>query len=322
MIAPHRARSWCLLAGLTLAALPVPACMTSHCRKVVAVAPLERWALHDGRRVHFLDSGAHGGAQHVGARDGGQRGGRHDEALVLIHGWAGSVAAWPTQLADLSGRARVLAVDLTGHGGSELPARPLDLATMADSVIAAMDEAGVRRAVLVGHSNGVPVAQLVLARHPGRVLGLVGVDGTLHQLFTAEQLQPLLARLAGPEWRAVVRNMVASMPAPDLADEQRAAIAAMALATPHRTVVEAAQATLVPEAWPAGPITVPLLLLLAEQPTWDAAFEAAIRARAPQVDYVVWSGVGHYLHVERPEAFRDVLVGWLDRHELLVGGAR
>jgi pimeloyl-ACP methyl ester carboxylesterase len=48
---------------------------------------------------------------------------------------------------------------------------------LARSVSAVLDAAGAGRAVVVGHSNGVPVARQLQRQRPETVEGLVAVDG-------------------------------------------------------------------------------------------------------------------------------------------------
>jgi lipase len=69
----------------------------------------------------------------------------------------------------------VLAPDLRGHGHSDWEP-PWSLETHVGDVLAAMDEAGVERADLVGHSFGGRIALELLAASPGRVGRLVLLD--------------------------------------------------------------------------------------------------------------------------------------------------
>lgn len=259
-----------------------------------------RWATLADHRIHFLDSG-----------------GDARQALVLVHGWAGSAAAWSKQFPALADRARVLAVDLVGHGESEGPVYGYTMASMADSVRAAMDTAGVERAVLVGHSNGVPVVLDFAHRFPERTLAVVGIDGALKAMLSREAFDAAFAPFRGEDWQAVMTAMIEGMPAPGLSAEDRAAITAMAVATPQHVVLRAAEAQFLPGAFHEPSLRMPVLLLYARQPTFDAAYEAWVRRGVPQVEYVVWDGVGHYIQMERPEEFEALLREFLDRHGLL-----
>jgi pimeloyl-ACP methyl ester carboxylesterase len=85
----------------------------------------------------------------------------HGDPLVLIHGLFDSSEGW----ADLAGRTGrpCLAIDLPGFGGSDLPSAPR-IECYADDVAFALEELGVRRATLVGHSFGGAIAATVAER--------------------------------------------------------------------------------------------------------------------------------------------------------------
>ena len=112
-------------------------------------------------------------------------GGRPDDAsrplVVLLHGAGMDHTVWALQSRALAHRgARVLAVDLPGHGGSEAP--PLaSIAELADWTAALIAAAGAERALVAGHSMGSLIALETAARHPGRVaaLALVGTAAAM-----------------------------------------------------------------------------------------------------------------------------------------------
>lgn len=80
-----------------------------------------------------------------------------DEAVVLLHGIAGSAETWAPVLARSEGR-RVLALDLPGHGESEAPRADYGLGAMASTVRDVLAVSGVRHATVVGHSLGGGIA--------------------------------------------------------------------------------------------------------------------------------------------------------------------
>ena len=83
----------------------------------------------------------------------------HDEAIVLLHGIAGSAGTWAPVLDRYAtlGR-RVLAPDLPGHGESEAPRADYGLGAMVSTVRDVLALSGVRHATVVGHSLGGGIA--------------------------------------------------------------------------------------------------------------------------------------------------------------------
>ncbi len=98
--------------------------------------------------------------------------------VLAIHGITSSHRAWAPMARQLPD-VRIVAPDLRGRGGSRALPGPYGMARHADDVAALLDELGVDRCVVVGHSMGGYVAVTLAARHPERVAGLVLVDGGL-----------------------------------------------------------------------------------------------------------------------------------------------
>ena len=76
-------------------------------------------------------------------------------------------------LDGLGSSGRLIRFDKRGTGMSDRPQGVPDLETRMHDVLAVMDAAGSERAVLVGYSEGGPMALLMAAMHPERVLSLV-----------------------------------------------------------------------------------------------------------------------------------------------------
>jgi pimeloyl-ACP methyl ester carboxylesterase len=86
-----------------------------------------------------------------------------DEAIVLIHGITSSSLSWIRVARPLAQNARVIAVDLKGHGDSERPSRGYRLADQADEVAALVYQLGLRQIRLMGHSWGGVISTLLAA---------------------------------------------------------------------------------------------------------------------------------------------------------------
>lgn len=88
-----------------------------------------------------------------------EAGARDASPIVLLHGLGASTYAWRRVIPRLSRHARVLAIDLRGHGQSDKPFdRIYAPAAQAELVRGVMARVGARRATLVGHSFGGLVA--------------------------------------------------------------------------------------------------------------------------------------------------------------------
>src|SRR6266851_10260740 len=86
------------------------------------------------------------------------------EAVILVHGITSSSLSWIRVAPRLATQARVIAVDLKGHGDSDKPATGYRLADQADEVLALCSALGLRAVSLIGHSWGGGIALLLAAR--------------------------------------------------------------------------------------------------------------------------------------------------------------
>jgi pyruvate dehydrogenase E2 component (dihydrolipoamide acetyltransferase) len=91
---------------------------------------------------------------------------------LLIHGFGGDLNNWLFNHADLAAHRTVWALDLPGHGESGKTVESGSAEELADAVIAFMDDRGIDRAHLIGHSMGSLVAMTVADKAPARVASL------------------------------------------------------------------------------------------------------------------------------------------------------
>ncbi len=96
--------------------------------------------------------------------------------LVLVHGLAGSTAWWGPVVPTLARNFRVIRVDLAGHGRSPISRHGYDTATHARNVAAALDDLGVTRFAVVGHSTGGYVATALAEQRRDAVAALTVID--------------------------------------------------------------------------------------------------------------------------------------------------
>ncbi len=90
--------------------------------------------------------------------------------LVLLHGFCEDASLWEG-LCSLLPDIPMLAIDLPGFGGSDLPQSP-NMAAYAAAVLAVLDSLEIERCVLVGHSLGGYVALEFASCYGHRIAGL------------------------------------------------------------------------------------------------------------------------------------------------------
>jgi len=248
------------------------------------------YATLDGARVHYKSMGA-------------------GPAIVLVHGWTCELSFWRAQAPELATRARVILIDLPGHGRSDKPAVAYSMALFARAIFAVLDQESVERATLVGHSMGALVARHALELQPRRVAGLVLVDGSLRPYFKT--------RADGERFRAPFRADFAAAAAKaidsftqGMRPEDRVWVKAAMLSTPAQVGLSAMEHMHDPAAYPSTPIGVPLAAIQAESPHWEG-YEAFLRGLNPKLDYRMIKGVSHFLMIDKPAEFNTALVAAL-----------
>ena len=98
--------------------------------------------------------------------------------VILESGAFGTADDWAWVLDDLAKSGRVCAYDRAGVGGSAPRPGGEDVVSIARELAGLLDQIGETRSViLVGHSNGALYVETFAAMWPGRVAGLVYING-------------------------------------------------------------------------------------------------------------------------------------------------
>ena len=111
-------------------------------------------------------------------------------AVVLLHHGLGAVRAWKEQILTLvQAGFQVIAYDRWGYGKSD--ARPaLDLPTFAIDVqdlLSLLEQQGIQKATLVGHSDGGTIALYFATQYPERVNCLVVIAA---HIYVESKMEP------------------------------------------------------------------------------------------------------------------------------------
>jgi pimeloyl-ACP methyl ester carboxylesterase len=140
--------------------------------------------------------------ERVAYRDAGE-----GEALLLIHGMAGSSATWRDVIPALARNYRVIAPDLLGHGESDKPRGDYSLGAFAASLRDLLDELGISRTTVIGQSLGGGIAMQFAYQHRDRcervvLIGSGGLGPDLSwtlRLLSAPGAELILPVIAPPQ---------------------------------------------------------------------------------------------------------------------------
>jgi pimeloyl-ACP methyl ester carboxylesterase len=258
-------------------------------------------AKYDGSRVHYESYG------------------KGPEAVVFIHGWTCDLTFWRGQ-APVYEKRRALLVDLPGHGQSDKPDVAYTQERFARAIDAVMRDAGVTRAVLVGHSMGGPVALTFLRLFPARTKALVLVDPYVPQAPKDEaerasqkaRMESFLRSLGEPNYKEMTQAMIEGMFSAKTTPAQREEILTKMMAAPQHVVVSAMQGLFALEAPKAGEThRLPVMAIVAAAPA-RSGYEARLRTEFPLLrKFETWEGAGHFLMMESPDRFNRALEDFL-----------
>ena len=247
--------------------------------------------------------------------------------LVLVHGWAQAGRCWGEDLLTrLAGDFRVVAVDLRGHGGSEITEGGYDSsAQWADDLAAVLAAAGVGEgAILLGWSyGGIVVADYLAAHGEDAVAGIV-LCGAVTSIGRAAsgRVGPAMMKVADGAFEEEPRKAIAAlasfgtamMRGQDGPGQQR--LFGLSLATPPQVRRKLLSRRVDNDDTLRG-LSVPALVIHGADD--GVVLPEAGRANAdlvPQGRYVEFADCAHAPFLEHPEEFLSALTDFaaeLDR---------
>jgi pimeloyl-ACP methyl ester carboxylesterase len=209
--------------------------------------------------------------------------------LVFWHALgAAQSGAYLTELAPTLTEAglRVIAPDAPGFGQSPpLPPERYELASLVDLLRGVLDDRGVERALMMGHSWGGSVITGFAARYPDRVEGLAFVDSGQMDYQDSPNF---------PHGKSL-EDLIA-----DAREASDGDLVGIVTPEVRGAVLHGITKMRVTENWPAiAEAGIPILLLLATEPeeTWAINERAlpAFRERFPDAEIHLIEGAGHDL---------------------------
>jgi pimeloyl-ACP methyl ester carboxylesterase len=245
---------------------------------------------------------------------------RQAPPLLLIHGSGASGACWGPVVGPLAGRHHVIRVDLPGCGQSP-PAPSYDVAEQASHVAGLLDDLGLRRIAVAGHSSGGYVATALAEQRPDLVgsLALIStgpsLDALLRQPFILRALlAPPLAPLLWPRRSdALIRKGISATTARpvDIPGDAVADLKNITYRT-FRTVLRRNAAYVAERTVPERLVGLDLPVLVifgAADPRYDPSSAYQYDA-VPNAQVEMLPGVGHVPILEAPEKTSGLLLGF------------
>jgi len=240
------------------------------------------------------------------------------QPLVLLHDGLLDRRVWDDQFVAFARLYRTIRYDRRGYGKSSAPERPF---SDVSDLYYLLRYLGTEKAYLMGVSNGGKVALEFALEHPRIVAALVLVGPNLGGYRPSEEKQRRVSEiLSVARERGAEAGVEAWMEDPFYppAKERSAA---------RERVRRIARESLPPllsapgfreEADPStvkrlSRVIAPTLILMGERDDRDNREIASILgSRLPRSDKKVFSGCGHLVNLERPEAFHRVVTDFLE----------
>jgi 2-succinyl-6-hydroxy-2,4-cyclohexadiene-1-carboxylate synthase len=241
------------------------------------------------------------------------------EPILLIHGFTGSAAAWGEDLlGGLAQAHRVIAVDLLGHGKSEVSSRPerYQVQELLQDLSQVLDALDIEKARWLGYSMGGRLALAGAVLTPSRVSSLIlesaspglGSEGERKARRRADEalaegilrggMEAFVDHWLGLPLFATQGKLPSNVRA--RSREQRLQNTPEALAACLRGMGTGAQ----PSFWESlGDLSVPTLLMAGEEDGKFTGVAERMAARIPDATLRLIPKAGHAIHLENPFAW-------------------
>lgn len=253
-----------------------------------------------GARLHYEDGGS----------------GR-EIPVIFVHGLAGDLQMWRSQLDHLRKTRRAVALDLRGHGLSGLSKDGgYSMRAMAGDVLAVADALGIKRFVLVGHSMGGAVILAVSQAAGRRVEAMLFVDpaGDVSRL-PKDRLGAMLGKMAPGTYLEFMKGWFGVN-----LENGKEATRALVLADVEKTPPEVVRASYLGLA-AFKPVPAlrsfkgPMLTVVLPGSDRPSSYQNLV----PGLPAIKVKDLSHWLMMDDPEGFSAILDGFLIKARLAGG---
>ncbi len=244
--------------------------------------------------------------------------GETGEALIILHGFLGSLDNWHSLAIEFGKKYRVFSLDLRNHGKSpHTEFHSINL--MVDDLNAFMQQQNISSAFILGHSMGAKVAMQFATKFPEKTIKLIAVDMSPRQyqrghdnvieVLNTLELQKIKSRKHADE--------IISAKIPELALRQ------FLLKNLVRTelgfkwkinllVLERDYTEIVKACVFKTQFTKPTLFIKGENSNYILADdEKIIHSHFSDVKIIPISNAGHWVHADNPREFLNAVLNFL-----------
>jgi pimeloyl-ACP methyl ester carboxylesterase len=235
--------------------------------------------------------------------------------LVLVHGYLGGAAQWQNEFACLSDCFDVIAPDLPGYGDAAAAGCIDRIEGFAAHVAGLVDELGLTRFHLLGHSMGGMIVQEFAARHAARIDKLIlygtGPLGMMPDRF--ETLDMSRRRLAEDGVASTIRRIGSTWFRHGDAAQGFALVADVGAKATQCAAQAGLDAMSHWDGRPALPhLAMPSLVVWGDgDQSYRWSQVEALWRGLPQSQLAVIPGTAHAAHLEKPALFRAIIRDFL-----------
>ena len=250
--------------------------------------------------------------------------GQGEQPLVFIHGFGCDMECWREQFPFFATRdVAMVFIDLPGYGGSDKPQAEYSPDFFAKAVKTVLDSLHATRPVLVGHSLGSPLCRQVVRNYPELNARLCKVDevalrfprDSVEKLAYQQEVDVLPAGFTGEHKTENMETFIHSLFIPESPQKVKEYAFATMSTTPEYIAYSTMQNLVKERYWDETLVDVPTLIVCARTFLVWPDNEAYMRLQYPDLEYHEWNGTGHFIMMEQPERFNQVLYNFINKKE-------